>query len=275
MDDKLDSMTPTVNQIRVYPVKSLDPLDLNRAEITANGALSHDREFAILDPQDNYINGKREPKIHCLSSEYIPSTKTLHLRSNDTDSKYQFNILTEKDNLEIWLSDFFGYPVRLKQDSDEGFPDDEIASGPTVISTATIETVASWFNGISTEEMRRRLRPNIEISNTPAFWEDQLYTDRSHSIAFQIGKLELQGTNPCSRCVVPTRDPDTGEEYSGFQETFVQQRQETLPKWANRDWFGHYFKLMVNTIVPLSGWKKVIEIGDPVRIIRKQEGNPQ
>jgi uncharacterized protein YcbX len=44
---------------------------------------------------------------------------------------------------------------------------------PSVISTATIETVASWFDGLTVEGTRRRLRANVEVSGVPAFWEDR------------------------------------------------------------------------------------------------------
>lgn len=49
--------------------------------------------------------------------------------------------------------------------------------GPSVVSTATVETIASWFDGTRVESPRRRFRANFEISGVPAFWEDRLVGD--------------------------------------------------------------------------------------------------
>jgi hypothetical protein len=74
----------------------------------------------------------------------------------------------------------------------------------------------------------------------------------------------LAGVNPCQRCVVPTRDPNTGEKYPHFQRIFTQQRQATLPSWTTRSRFNHYYRLSVNTRIQSSQAGKVISIGDKV-----------
>jgi len=62
--------------------------------------------------------------------------------------------------------------------AERGLPDDRAAPGPTVVSRATLETVASWFDEIAdATEMRRRLRPNLVLDDCPAFWEDRLFAD--------------------------------------------------------------------------------------------------
>jgi len=65
-----------------------------------------------------------------------------------------------------WLGEWFGYPVTLDRNREGGFPDDTTASGPTIISEATIETVAGWFDGADPAGMRR-LRPNIVLGGVP------------------------------------------------------------------------------------------------------------
>jgi len=80
----------------------------------------------------------------------------------------------------------------------------------------------------------------------------------------------LLGTNPCKRCVVPTRDPSNGNEIAGFQRTFVQQRRITLPAWANRKWFDFYYRFATNTRttgVAGSTEGKVIRISDTVEML--------
>ena len=66
--------------------------------------------------------------------------------------------------------------------------------------------------------------------------------------------------------MVPSRDPDTGAEYEGFQETFIEKRGETMPAWSGGDWFDHQFRLMVNTMVPDSEWGNTISVGDRIEV---------
>jgi len=260
-------------RLTVYPIKSLDGHSVAQVELVTNGGLAGDREYALFDSGSDYVNGKRETQVHPLSASYdteSASVESVTLSAPETAS-HTFGLSSKVDTagptaLTDWLTDYFGYTVTLQRNREGGFPDDTEASGPTIISTATIETVASWFDGISPNEMRRRLRANIEIGGVDAFWEDRLFADRSHQVEFTIGDVSVFGVNPCQRCVVPTRDPDTGAVYDGFQETFIKQRRATMPEWSGGDWFDHDFRLMVNTDVPESSWGKRIAVGDTVEI---------
>ncbi|MEZ4690515.1 MAG: MOSC N-terminal beta barrel domain-containing protein [Ignavibacteria bacterium] len=60
-------MTSTVSKIRIYPVKSLDPVELNEVTISERSLL-HDREFAIFDENGKFVNGKRTPEINKAQS---------------------------------------------------------------------------------------------------------------------------------------------------------------------------------------------------------------
>ena len=145
-------------------------------------------------------------------------------------------------------------------------PDDTDSPGPTVISTAALAEVATWYPGLSEQDARRRFRANLEFGRCPAFWEDRLFGDEGGSVAFTIGDVRARGINPCRRCIVPTRDPDSGEARDGFQRTFVARRRETLPSWARRSRFDFFYRLSVNTCVDASQAGKVLRTGDPVRM---------
>ncbi len=158
------------------------------------------------------------------------------------------------------------FSVQLKQNLHTGFPDDTDSPGPTVISTATLIEVASWFPNISLDEMRRRIRANIEIDGVPAFWEDRLFSATGDGVFFRVGNVEFQGINPCQRCVVPTRDSLTATPYPHFQKTFIAKRQETLPSWVAASRFNHYFRLSINTRIPKTQQDKSIHLGDTVAV---------
>ena len=112
------------------------------------------------------------------------------------------------------------------------------------------------------ENLRSRLRTNLEFSGTPPFWEDGLYGSPVAGRSFTIGQVTVQGMNPCQRCVVPTRDPSTGMVTPQFQKTFVTQRKASLPNWADRQAFNHYYRLAVNTRIPASEGGKRLKVGD-------------
>ena len=264
-----DNPSPHLTRIAVHPIKSLEPVTLQTAEIAENGGLRHDREYAMFDDDENYVNGKRTADVHRIRASFDDALQhvTLRQEGKSEESAYRFSLSDDRAELAEWLTEYFGYSVHLKQESKGGFPDDTVLSGPTVISTATLREVASWFDGLDEHQMRLRLRANLEIDGVPPFWEDRLYSDHNHEVAFRIGDVTLRGANPCQRCIVPVRDPHTGEEYPDFQRIFIENRERTLPEWADRARFDHYFRLMVNTKVPESEWKSELAVGDEVAIL--------
>lgn len=253
--------------ICIYPIKSLDRVVVTKANLLPSGALVHDREFAIVDRQGNFVNGKRTDKVHLLRSQFDLEQRTVTLNIQGSDQRHVFHLDHEREAIAAWLSRYFGFPVQLVQNATAGFPDDTNAPGPTVISTGTLEAVAAWFPGLTLNKMRLRLRTNLEIGGVPAFWEDQLFAESNCVVQFQIGEVVLEGVNPCQRCIVPARDELTGHPNPGFQKTFVAKRRDTLPEWAIPGRFNHFYRLAVNTQIPASQAGKVLQAGDEVKLL--------
>jgi uncharacterized protein YcbX len=259
----MSATTAYVSHLFIYPVKSLDRLDCDRVTVLASGALQGDRTWAICDLSGNFVNGKRNARVHALRSKFDLVTNTLTLTIQGTEQTVKFNLI-EQAALCSWLESYFGFPVELQQNLTRGFPDDIISPGPTIVSTATLEEIASWYPELNTADIRRRFRANIELAGVPAFWEDRLFTTSEETVQFKIGDVEFMGVNPCQRCVVVTRDPQTGESYPKFQKTFISQRKNTLPKEIERSRFNHYFRLAVNTRLSPTETGKIIQIGDKI-----------
>ena len=253
-----------VEGLYVHPIKSLDPVAVESARIVTNGGLDCDRRYVMLDEDGEYVNGKRERAVHRIRSRIDRNAATVTLWQQGENDRQQFHLDDERAAVESWLGDAIGYPIDLARDDEGGFPDDTDTSGPTVITAGTLERVASWYDDIDPEEIRRRLRPNVVIGGVEPFWEDHLYEAPGTVVPFEVGDARLHGVNPCQRCIVPTRDPDTGEPTAGFQETFMERRRNTLPEWASEAWYDHYFRLMVNTRVPELSWGERIAVGDDV-----------
>lgn len=269
-------MMPYLAKILLYPVKSLDGVEVESARVLDTGALEHDREFAIFDGQGRFVNGKRHAKIHLVRASYTSVVgreqftllnKTISLEIPGNNSQKVFHLHEEQQALEATLSNFFGFGVTLKQNSLMGFPDDTDSPGPTVISTATLAEVASWFPGLSVDEMRRRIRANIEIDGVPAFWEDRLFREQGDLVSFRVGDVDFLGVKPCQRCIVPTRDSHLGEAYPNFQKIFTNHRQATLPEWVTSSRFNHFYRLSINTELPASSAGKILQIGTKVEIL--------
>lgn len=261
------SVQPYLSRLYIYPIKSLDRVAIARGTLLSGGAIASDREWAIFDESGKFVNGKNNAKVHLIRSTWDLNAYTVTLGIQDTNNHKTFKLDSDRREAEAWLSDYFGITVYLQQNLVTGYPDDTHAAGPTIISTATVETVASWFPHITVEEMRLRLRANLEIAGVPAFWEDRLFDSQDNHVSFKIGEVIFWGINPCQRCVVPTRDSQTGAQDAGFTKQFIRQRQETLPDWTNRDRFNHFYRLSVNTQVPPSETGKEIHVGDELVLL--------
>lgn len=260
------STTAYVSRLFIYPLKSLDRVDCDRVTILKSGALQGDRTWAIVDQAGNFVNGKRNAKIHALRSEFDLVTNHLKLSIQGTDQIAEFDLTGSTAKLCHWLESYFGFPVELRRNLALGFPDDTVSPGATIVSTATLEAIASWYPELSLSDIRRRFRANIELAGVPAFWEDRLFSTPETTVQFKIGDVEFMGVNPCQRCIVVTRDPQTGKPDPKFQKTFVTQRKITLPDWTERSRFNHFFRLAINTRLSPTEAGKVIEIGDPIEL---------
>ena len=176
-----------------------------------------------------------------------------------------FHLDADRDALNYWLSNAFDQPVTIQEAPETGFPDDTEAPGPTVIATATLQTVASWFEGLDLDDCRGRFRANLEIGGVEPFWDDRLYAGEGDAVRFRVGGVVFEGVNPCQRCIVPWRAALSGELTPEFMPRFRTRREQTLPSWANASRFNHYYRLAVNTRRP-DREAATIQVGDAVEI---------
>jgi uncharacterized protein YcbX len=183
-----------------------------------------------------------------------------------------------------WLSEALGFGVLLLERLDGGFPDDREASGPTLVSTATLATVARWF-GFDLDEARRRFRVNLEVGGCDAFWEDTVASpawleipslaDLSPGLPadpyaglpppepreLTVGEVRLVATNVCRRCVVPTRDSRTAAATEQFRDAFEAWRGRSLRADVDASAWSHLYRLAVNTSAFGHG---VVRVGDTI-----------
>lgn len=260
-------MDPILSNITIYPVKSLDGISLQKAVITEGGCLHHDREYALADENGNFIIGKTNPLVHSLRSEVDFQNETISLRPMSETNWTTFHLQKEKAALDIFLSDYFGTKTQIMQNKNGRFLDIPDISGVTILSTASLQEISGWFTNMPLTETRKRFRSTLEIEGVPAFWEDHLFSTEGRGIEFKVGDVTFFGMSPRARCVVPTRNPETGEVIHAFPKSFSKHRAATIPAWSGLDAFGHHYFLTVNCFIPATEIGKTIETGYAIKII--------
>ena len=267
-------VSPRLANISLYPIKSLDPLPVREARIGPGGGLEFDRAWALYSADGQWVNGKRSTAIHLIRAAFTPDISSVTLSVPGDRRKIPtktFAFPGDTAAASKWFSNFFEQPTTVRH-SPEGFPDDTIANGPTIVSTASLQAVCGLFTGMTIEDTRLRFRTTLEIdgdgsaaapAEVPAFWEDQLFSAEERSaVRFRIGEVNFEGSNPCARCPVPPRDPHTGVIIPGFQKIFSDYRRSHVPAWCPEARFDHYYRLATNTRVASTEAGKILRVGD-------------
>jgi uncharacterized protein YcbX len=258
---------PILSRITIYPVKSLDCVTLQKSEISQGGCLLHDREYAMIDEDGNFINGKTNPLVHTLRSMFDFENESISFCRLEETIWTQFHLQNERSAIEAYLTDYFRKKTMLLQNKEGRFMDIPDISGVTTITTSSLIEIGTWFNNMDLDETRKRFRVTIELEGVPAFWEDHLFSKEGKGIEFRVGDVTMFGMSPRARCVVPTRNPETGEVIHGFPKLFARHRASTLPEWSNLKEYGHYYYLTVNCFIPPSEIGKTIESGNEIIFI--------
>jgi len=168
---------PHLAGIRLHPIKSLDPISVNEARIGPNGGLELDRVWALFSADGKWINGKRARAIHLIRATYKPDLSSVSLSSPEDHrgiEPVRVKFPQDTERAAKWFSEYFEQPVVVRY-AREGYPDDGVVPGPTIVSTASLEAVCDWFSGVTLNESRERFRATLEIDSVPAFWEDRLF----------------------------------------------------------------------------------------------------
>jgi len=262
--------SPHLVNIRLHPIKALDPVYVEEARIGPGGGLALDRVWALYSVDGQWVNGKRTAAIHLIRANYAPDLSSVTLAVPGDRRKIPARTFAFPGNSEDaaeWFSVYFEQQIIVRH-SPAGFPDDTIANGPTIVSTASLQAVSELFPGMAIDEARQRFRTTLELDGVPAFWEDQLFAEAERSaVRFRIGEVNFEGSNPCARCPVPPRDPQTGAIIPGFQKQFSDYRRAALPSWSPSERFDHFYRMATNTRVAPTESGKILRLNDPLVLL--------
>lgn len=218
-----------LSHINIFPVKSLDGYSPEKAVVEKRG-LQYDRRWLITEPDGTFMTQRTNAKMALLKAtiedDFLVISEKQNLQNlvkiglttegvdvavtvwNDTVSASRTT--TEADE---FLSNFLGKSCFLTKmnDKNDRRVDEAYNLGDDIVSFAD----GYPFLIIGENSMRdlnerldvplsiRRFRTNFIFSGGAPFAEDMFKN-------FKIGDVDFVGVKPCARCVLTTRDPDSG-----------------------------------------------------------------
>ena len=255
-----------LSRIVVYPIKSLDGLALDAAQVMPTGAPGERSPLCDALRQAAWISGKTNPGVHPLRAAFDQDAPRAPA-FRDGRAAGEFSLSGDLAPLNAWLSDYFEEPVMVVENRRRRFsrryrfarPHDP---GPTD---------AGGSSHLVHDAYGRRAAPplsrNLEFEGVAPFCEDRLVADGRHVVRFAIGEVVFEGSRPASAIHRPYARFAYGRDLSALRPPVRRARAATLPSWTVTDRFDHYYRLTVNTrLSPLSAAGE-IHLGDEVRIL--------
>ena len=204
-----------VTAVKATRLRQVDSIDLGRDGVHSN------RRFYLIDARDRMINGKLIGELQRVIADYSDAERTLRLelpdgrvvedaiRLGDEVTTTFFSQTAQGHLVEgPWsgaLSDCFGRALRLVEVGDRATAADRGSMGAvSLISRASLIKLARACGADSIDS--RRFRMLIEIDGVSAHAEDRWF-----GRAVRIGEATIGFGGHVGRCLITSRDPDTGE----------------------------------------------------------------
>ncbi len=216
-----------VHSLYLYPVKSLAGIRVSRFELDDFGPAG-DRRWMIVDDNNQFVSQRRLPQLARITTSVKDGQLCVAIPG---EGEVELNVGTEKTTVVIWrdqveacvgtdpassaLSHFCDQPLRFVYMPESSFR----RVDPGRVAERRRVGFADGFpllvtNLASLDELNsrleypvdiRRFRPNVVITGAEPWAEDRWRR-------LLIGVVGLTVAKPCSRCVVTTVDPDSGEK---------------------------------------------------------------
>ena len=210
-------MPATVSQLAIAPVKGMRLQSISEVQL-GQGGVTGDREFLIIGKDGKLLQTSRTPALLRIEPTWdrVRNALTLGFPDGDVveDTPEPGAPATTRmyDGREIpgWvipgpagaaLSGYLGRPVRLFQRAQEHIGNDD--QPVTLMSDASLQALAPECNGTVPDS--RRFRMTITITGTDA-WAEHAWAGQKVT----TGEVILRVIAPVPRCVVTTRNPESG-----------------------------------------------------------------
>ncbi|MGA4321866.1 MOSC domain-containing protein [Ectopseudomonas hydrolytica] len=222
---------PSLSGLYRYPLKSGRGEALQRSAVDGLG-LHGDRRWMVVDADSGrFITQRLLPQMSQLSARYdarggltlsAPGQADLAVALPDPEKDLR-GVVVWRDSLRVpdagdeaaeWLSAMLGKPCRLVQvpesrarqvDTAYAQPGDRVAFADgfplLLIGQASLDDLSQR---VGQPLSMLRFRPNLVVTGSEAYAEDGWRRIR-------IGEVEFEVVKGCSRCILTTIDPQTGE----------------------------------------------------------------
>ena len=218
-----------LNQLYVYPIKSVGGIALQEARLDDRG-IEYDRRWMLVDEDRKFMSQRKHPRMALISTRLAPERLIveapgmpelrLSLRPEgrtDLDVRVWSDTVRAMpvgDAADEWFSSFLEARCRLVYMPDEAVRqvDQEYAeAGDRVgfadgfpfllVSQASLDDLS---RRLGKDVSTNRFRPNFVVEGCDPFQEDGWRTLRVGEISFRVLK-------PCSRCSVVMTDQESGQ----------------------------------------------------------------
>jgi len=241
----------TLSAITLYPVKSLAGISVSSWPVTQTG-FQYDRKWMLIDYAGQFLSQRQLPQMTLIKTALtdrhlilsasgmenlpLPLTPSGGDLINSTLWHDQCAARSASREADQWLSHFLNLDCRLVYQPDEmirpvdanyGEPSDNVAFSdgfPFLIISEN--SLVSLNQEMQLNLPMTRFRPNLVISGCPGYAEDSWRE-------ISIGDIDFRLPKHCSRCAIPTIDPDTAQTGKEPLKTLNRIR-----KWQNNVYFG-------------------------------------
>lgn len=219
----------SISALYVYPVKSLAGIQLGQSQLSEFG-LHNDRRWLIVDDNGLFMSQRTTPKMATIKTAIENNQLSL---SHDGEEILIPHVSSQNPNMEVtvwkdslkaqlvsekvdsWLTQILGETCHLvyMPKSAERQIDKDFAQDKQYVSFADAFPIL-LVSQASIDDLNKRLekpvninrfRPNIVVDGISAFAED-------HWKDFTINKVEYHMAKPCSRCIMPSINQQTGKQ---------------------------------------------------------------
>jgi uncharacterized protein YcbX len=239
----------TVSQLAIAPVKGMRLQRSTRIQLGRQG-VTGDREFLIVDDDGKLLLTSRNPGLLRIEPRWEPARNLLALRFpdgsvvQDAPGPEAAAVIRMYDGREIpgrvipgplsaALSGYLGRPVHLvKRGAGHLGCDDRPV---TLMSEASLHALAAEFRGTAPDP--RRFRMTITVTGADP-WAEHDWSGQQVS----VGDVTLRVLAPVPRCVVTTRNPESGATDARILHALAKLRGKsdiTFGVWCEVTQPGH------------------------------------
>ncbi|TQV85395.1 MOSC domain-containing protein [Aliikangiella coralliicola] len=237
-ESNMPNQNLTLTDISIYPIKSTTGISIDRSHVSPWG-LDYDRNLMLVDDEGVFISQRKYPRMALIKTRLIkqrlsisaPGLPEIEFELKDNTDFANSIFQPESVQVEVWKTECYGHvanetinqwfsqflnmSVRLvhydhqkprvtapeySQPGDivsfaDGFP-------LLVISHASLNDLNSR---LATLVSMKNFRPNIVIDGCAPYAEDDWKQIR-------VGEVVFDAVKRCSRCVLTTVNPTTGEK---------------------------------------------------------------